>query len=263
MQMRILLTGYKGFIGSNMLKMLGEHEVTKFDWGDKLPDVKGHDWVIHMGANSSTTERNIEKIMHQNVDFSVWLLNQCIEYGVDFQYSSSASVYGMRKENFTEDAPVDPRNPYAWTKFLFERHVQACTPKELKSIRVQGFRYFNVYGPGEEHKNDMASPYHKFQKQYKETGKIKLFINSDRYYRDFVPVEQVCKTHIDFFSVKESGVWNIGTGKPKSFLEVALSIAPIEMIEFIPMPDNLIDSYQEYTCADMTKTLNSLQHTGD
>jgi ADP-L-glycero-D-manno-heptose 6-epimerase len=246
-----------------MLNALKEHEVTTFEWGGTLPSIKGHDWVVHMGANSSTTERNIEKIMHQNVDFSVWLLNQCIKHGIDLQYSSSASVYGMRKENFKEDQPVDPRNPYAWTKYLFERHVSNIEPKALKGIRVQGFRYFNVYGKGEDHKEGQASPYHTFAKQYRETGKIKLFENSENYLRDFIPVEQVCKTHIDFFDVKESGVWNVGTGTPKSFLDVALSIAPVEAIEYIPMPEKLRDSYQSYTCADMSKTLESLQHKGE
>ena len=261
--MKILLTGYKGFIGSNMLNALREHNVTTFEWGETLPEIEGHDWVIHMGANSSTTERNIEKIMHQNVDFSVWLLNQCIKHGVDLQYSSSASVYGMRKENFKEDQPVDPRNPYAWTKYLFERHVSNLEPKSLKGIRIQGFRYFNVYGSNEDHKEGQASPYHTFAKQYRETGKIKLFENSENYLRDFVPVEKVCQTHMDFFEVKESGVWNVGTGNPKSFLDVALSIAPKEAIEYIPMPEKLRDSYQSYTCADMSKTLESLQHKGE
>jgi ADP-L-glycero-D-manno-heptose 6-epimerase len=261
--MKILLTGYKGFIGFNMLNALREHNVTTFEWGETLPEIEGHDWVIHMGANSSTTERNIEKIMHQNVDFSVWLLNQCIKHGVDLQYSSSASVYGMRKENFKEDQPVDPRNPYAWTKYLFERHVSNLEPKSLKGIRIQGFRYFNVHGSNEDHKEDQASPYHTFAKQYRETGKIKLFENSENYLRDFVPVEKVCQTHIDFFEVKESGVWNVGTGNPKSFLDVALSIAPKEAIEYIPMPEKLRDSYQSYTCADMSKTLESLQHKGE
>ena len=246
-----------------MLNALADHDVTTFEWGDSLPSIEGHDWVVHMGANSSTTERDIEKIMYQNVDFSIWLLKQCVKYGVDMQYSSSASVYGMRKENFKEDQPVDPRNPYAWTKYLFERHVSNLDPKALKGIRIQGFRYFNVYGSNEDHKEGQASPYHTFTKQYKETGKIKLFENSENYLRDFVPVEQVCKTHIDFFDVKESGVWNVGTGTPKSFLDVALSIAPVEAIEYIPMPDKLRDSYQSYTCADMSKTLESLQHKGE
>jgi ADP-L-glycero-D-manno-heptose 6-epimerase len=179
------------------------------------------------------------------------------------QYSSSASIYGMRKENFKEDQPVDPRNPYAWTKYLFERHVSNLDPKALKGIRIQGFRYFNVYGSNEDHKEGQASPYHTFTKQYHETGKIKLFENSENYLRDFIPVEQVCKTHIDFFDVKESGVWNVGTGTPKSFLDVALSIAPVEAIEYISMPEKLRDSYQSYTCADMSKTLESLQHKGE
>lgn len=257
--MKILLTGYKGFIGSNMLNALSDHEVSLFDWGDPLPKVTGHDWVIHMGANSSTTERNVEKIMVQNFDFSVWLLDQCIENGVNLQYSSSASVYGMRTENFKETQPVDPRTPYAWTKYLFERYV---SNSYLGSIRVQGFRYFNVYGAGEDHKEAQASPHHTFTKQARDTGVIKLFENSHNYKRDFVPVELVVKYHKKFFGVMESGIWNIGTGKPVSFEEVARNIAEKynAKIEYIPMPEKLRDSYQAYTCADMTKTLRSIQH---
>lgn len=256
--MRILLTGHKGFIGSNMLKMLDGHEVNTFEWGESLPNVEGHDWVIHIGANSSTMFRHVELIMLQNYDFSIWLLSECYKHKVNFQYSSSASVYGMNTE-FSETSRVDPRSPYAWTKYLFEHYVETNYLKQNPTIKIQGFRYFNVYGPGEDHKEDQASPYHKFRKQYRETGKIKVFKNSDRYLRDFVPVEEVCKTHIDFFNVQESGIWNVGTGKPKSFLDVALSIAPLEAIEFIDMPEILKSSYQEYTCADMTKTHNSLK----
>ena len=263
--MKILLTGHKGFIGSNMLNALKDHEVTTFEWGDSLPSVEGHQWVIHMGANSSTTERDIEKIMHQNLVFSVWLLNQCIKHGVDMQYSSSASVYGMRSENFVEDAPVDPRNPYAWTKYLFERHINNIDPKKLNNIRVQGFRYFNVYGPGEDHKEGQASPHHTFTRQAKATGMIRLFENSENYKRDFVPVELVTDYHQRFFDVKESGVWNIGTGKPVSFEQVARTIAEQygAKIDYIPMPAKLKDSYQTYTCADMSKTLASLQNKGE
>lgn len=256
--MRILLTGYKGFIGSNMLKMLEGHEVATFEWGETLPVIEGNDWVIHMGANSSTTFRHVELIMLQNYDFSVWLLNECLKYNVNFQYSSSASVYGMNTE-FKETSRVDPKSPYAWTKYLFERHIETMYLTQEPKIQIQGFRYFNVYGPGEDNKGDQASPYHKFAKQYRETGKIKVFKNSEKYLRDFVPVEQVCNTHISFFDVKESGIWNVGTGKPTSFLDVALSIAPLSAIEFIDMPEELKSSYQEYTCADMTKTNNTLQ----
>lgn len=248
--MKILVTGSKGFIGSNMVKMLEGHDVHTFNWGEPLPKIEGLDWVIHMGAISSTTERNVEKIMLQNYDFSCWLLNACIAHSVNFQYSSSASVYGLGTE-FVETSPVDPRTPYAWTKYLFERFAN-----QPSDILIQGFRYFNVYGPGEEHKGDQASPFHKFKKQAEENGCVKVFENSQHYRRDFVPVEQVCKTHIDFFDVDESGVWNLGTGTPMSFYDVAKQFTD-NIIE-IPLPDILKDSYQEFTCADMTKTNNSL-----
>jgi ADP-L-glycero-D-manno-heptose 6-epimerase len=256
--MKILVTGYKGFIGSNMINHLKDHEVYGFEWGEELPVIKDIDYVIHMGANSSTTERDIEKIMRQNYDFSVWLLSECIKYKVNFQYSSSASVYGLNAE-FKEDSPLDPKTPYAWSKFLFERYVSNLNKLLSEHIKIQGFRYFNVFGPGEDHKLDQASPYHKFAKQYKETGKVKVFENSENYLRDFVHVNQVCKTHIDFFDVEESGIWNVGTGNPTSFLEVALSIAPYHAIEFIPMPEILKQGYQEYTCADMAKTKLTLE----
>jgi ADP-L-glycero-D-manno-heptose 6-epimerase len=160
---------------------------------------------------------------------------------------------------FKEDSPLDPKTPYAWSKFLFERYVSNLNKILTEHIKIQGFRYFNVYGPGESNKQDQASPYHKFEKQYKETGKVKVFENSENYLRDFVHVNQVCKTHIDFFDVEESGIWNVGTGNPTSFLEVALSIAPYHAIEFIPMPEILKQGYQEYTCADMAKTKLTLE----
>jgi ADP-L-glycero-D-manno-heptose 6-epimerase len=190
----------------------------------------------------------------QNYDFSTQLYNACKFYEVNFQYASSASVYGLNQE-FTEESPVDPRTPYAWSKYLFERYVKRHPANY--SI-AQGFRYFNVYGSGEEHKGSQASPWTQFAKQYKETDKVKLFTGSETMLRDFVPVEQVVKTHLDFLKVKESGVWNVGTGTTKSFLDVAKSVAPESSFEFVPMPENLKSSYQYYTCADMSKTIKTL-----
>jgi ADP-L-glycero-D-manno-heptose 6-epimerase len=254
--MKILVTGHKGFIGSNMIKALEtNHEVSTYEWGDKLPTIKGLDWVMHFGAISATTERNIEKIIAQNVDSSVWFLQECAKHNVNLQYSSSASVYGL-KQKFTETSPLDPRNPYAWSKVMFEWY----TKQFPTNIQVQGFRYFNVYGQGEDHKGNQASPYHQFEKQAKETKRIKLFKDSDLFFRDFVPVETIIDTHIKFLEVKESGVWNIGTGKTKSFQEVAETIATNHNaeIDYIDMPAILKDNYQAYTCADMTKTNTSL-----
>ena len=252
--MKILLTGHKGFIGSHMLKALQAHghQVAVYEWGDILPSVMEQDWVIHMGAISATTERNVEKVMTQNYDFTVQLYEACHTFGVNFQYSSSASVYGL-VSTFREDAELDPRTPYAWSKYLTERYIQ----QHPMGARAQIFRYFNVYGPeGEEHKGSQASPYAQFKRQAAETGRIQVFEGSDKFLRDFVPVSRIVDTHLKFLTVKESGIWNVGTGQPRSFMDVAKEFdVPVTTI---PMPEILKDSYQKYTCADMTRTQQTL-----
>jgi ADP-L-glycero-D-manno-heptose 6-epimerase len=261
--MRILVTGHKGFIGQNLTKALIEqgHFVDGYEWPDRLPYLYEYDWVIHLGAISTTTETNVEKIMDQNFDFSVKLINLCKEFGVNFQYASSASVYGL-KEEFKEDSPVNPLSPYAWSKYLFDRYVQ----QNYWGNIVQGFRYFNVYGPHEEHKGNQASPYHKFTEQAKTTGNIKLFEGSDTFLRDFVPVEHVVDIHKKFLNIKESGIWNVGTGIARSFKDIATEIADKHKatITYIPMPANLKLQYQAYTKADITKlkaTLNEASNS--
>jgi ADP-L-glycero-D-manno-heptose 6-epimerase len=247
--MKILLTGYKGFIGSHMFRALEQHghHVDVYDWGEILPSIMEQDWVIHMGAISSTTERDVEKVMQQNVDFTLQLYEACHTFGVNFQYSSSASVYGL-VSTFREDAELDPRTPYAWSKYLTERYIQ----RHPMGAQAQIFRYFNVCGPeGEEHKGSQASPYAQFKRQAEETGKIRVFEGSDKFLRDFVPVSKIVETHLKFLDVKESGVWNVGTGQPRSFMAVAEQFGV--PIETVPMPDILKDSYQKYTCADMTR----------
>ena len=254
--MKILITGHKGFIGQNMVRALqNDHELSLYEWGDEIPEFEGLDWCIHLGAISSTAEKNVEKIMKQNHDFSCIVLMACQMAGVNLQYASSASVYGLNK-NFAEDAPKSPQSPYAWSKFLFDRHIET---HKFKNIVVQGFRYFNVYGPYEDHK-DQPSPYHTFTKQAQETGTIKLFENSENYLRDFIPVEDVIELHKKFFNIKKTGIWNIGSGKPKSFESIGREISDKynAKIEYIPMPENLKSQYQEYTCADLTKLKNTL-----
>jgi len=254
--MKILITGYKGFIGQNAVNTLKDtHDLVMFEWGDRYPDLTGIDCVMHFGAISATTERNVEKIMRQNYDFSVLMHQYCAKEGITFQYSSSASVYGLNT-SFAETDPVDPRTPYAWSKYMFDKYV---TDHPTQNV-VQGFRYFNVYGPHEEHKGNQASPYHQFKTQAINNGVIKLFKGSENYFRDFVPVETVIDTQIRFLNVKESGVWNVGTGTVKSFQEVAEEIASLYNvhIEYIDMPDNLKSSYQEYTKADLTKLNRTL-----
>ncbi len=253
--MKILVTGHRGFIGSNLYKKLRDigHDVDGFEWGDEFPGFN-YQVVMHIGAISSTTERDVEKVMTRNYDFSVWLLESCNRQGINFQFSSSASVYGLLNE-FKETSPVDPRTPYAWSKYMFERY----TKSKQWNINVQGFRYFNVYGPGEDHKGDQASPYHKFTKQVEEKNEINLFDGSEGFYRDFIHVDAVVDTHIRFLNVRESGIWNLGTGKVKSFLDVAKEVSyNTTKLNYIPMPENLRDSYQKYTCADMAKMEKTL-----
>jgi ADP-L-glycero-D-manno-heptose 6-epimerase len=253
--MKILLTGYKGFIGSHILTALETqgHDVSVYDWGESLPSIMEQDWVIHTGAISSTTERDLDKIMRQNVDFTRQLFDACKTYGVNMQYSSSASLYGMGTD-FSETAPLDPRTPYAWSKYLCEYYHR----QHQGGNTVQGFRYFNVYGPeGEEHKGKQASPYAQFKRQAEETGQIAVFEGSDQFLRDFVHVSQVVEAHIKFLNVKESGIWNVGTGQPRSFMSVAEEFGV--PITTVPMPAILKDSYQRYTCADMTRYNNTVK----
>ena len=249
--MKILITGHRGFIGQNMVEALkDEHELSYYEWGDAPPDFTNLDWCIHLGAISSTNEKDVEKVMRQNHDFSCLILLACIENKVNLQYASSASVYGLGN-NFKEDAPPQPASPYAWSKYLFDRSVMS---QNFTNIRVQGFRYFNVYGPHEDHK-DQPSPHHRFTKQAKETGVIELFEGSNEFCRDFVPVETVIDVHKKFFDVTESGIWNLGTGRTTSFEDIAKIIAKKydSVIKYIPMPDNIAKQYQKYTCADVTK----------
>lgn len=252
--MRVLVTGNEGFIGQNLVKYICNNtdwHVDVYDWNRGiLPSIMEQDWVIHIGAISSTTERDLDKIMRQNYDFTRQLFNACKTYGVNLQYSSSASLYGMGTD-FTEIAQLDPRTPYAWSKYLCEYYHR----QHQGGNTVQGFRYFNVYGNYEEHKGSQGSPVSQFSKQA-ALGNIKLFHNSNEYLRDFVAVEDVCRVHVDFIKqVKESGVWNLGTGKTTSFQNIAdlISEKYNSSIEYIDMPEILKSSYQKYTCADLTK----------
>lgn len=254
-KMRICVTGAAGFIGKNLVNHLMniKHEVECYEYTpNRFPDPSQYDWVIHLGAISSTTERNVELIMDQNYEYSLKLLQMCDTMGTNFQYASSASVYG-NTNSFVESGPVYPQSPYAWSKYLFDRFVQQAMG-EFK-VLVQGFRYFNVYGAHEEHKGNQASPITKFTQQAKETGIIKVFENSDQYKRDFVCVDDVCNVHSQMLQQDVSGIFNVGTGNPTSFQTVAELVAKKynAKIETIPMPTVLKGQYQSYTCADLTQ----------
>lgn len=259
--MKILVTGYKGFIGShvyNHLKQNG-HEVDGYDYEEShgcIPYVADYQWVIHLGAISSTTEMDVNKIFKQNYDFSIKLYRECTAYHVNLQYASSASVYGALT-TFDEDGNVGPMNPYAWTKYMFDKFVMDVEP--TSRISCQGFRYFNVYGTNEEHKGDQASVFTKFKDQAITDGHIKLFENSENFKRDFVCVDDIVKIHEQMLWKYDSGVYNVGTGTAVSFQKVAdLCSERLEVpIVYIPMPTNLQGQYQQYTKANNSK-INSV-----
>jgi ADP-L-glycero-D-manno-heptose 6-epimerase len=254
--MKVLVTGASGFIGQNMVSGLREeHEVIPHEWGQTISKVNEVDWVIHLGAISSTVEQNVAKIYKQNLDFSINLYEECIKNKVNFQFASSASVYGL-KSSFEESAPLNPQNHYSRSKAMFEKYIEL----RKAPIITQTFRYFNVYGPHEDHKGGQASPHTQFTKQAKESGLIKLFEGSENYKRDFIHVAQIVDYHKRFFSVEESGVWNMGTGVAKSFYDVAKEIANEHGagIEYIKMPDILKDNYQEFTEANTRKLHTTL-----
>ena len=166
--MKILITGYKGFIGKNLYHYLQKkgYQVEGFDWSDKIiPNLQPFDVVVHLGAISSTTERNINKLLNQNLDFSMKLFNLCTKSNTKFIYASSASVYGNSQQQnnikfIREDYPKYPLNPYAWSKYLFDRWMVNLGNEKTNAI---GLRLFNVYGSGEEHKGNQQSVFGKFK----------------------------------------------------------------------------------------------------
>ena len=124
--MKILVTGYKGFIGKNLFRYLKKKNLNVYGYEysrKKFPIVKKYNWVIHLGAISSTTETNFKKIMKQNYYFSTKLVNECIKYNVNLQYASSASVYDFRY-GFKENSKCNPKSPYSKSKYLFDKYVE-------------------------------------------------------------------------------------------------------------------------------------------
>jgi len=260
----ILITGANGFIGSHLVKLFdnpicvdkeNSNEIIKFIESDlSYRDVK---CVYHLGANSSTTETDTSNITRNNMLLSCELLEGCIAKNIPFIYASSASVYGLGSTGFKEDTLLTPLNYYAISKAYFDTVVnQKIT--DNPEAKIIGLRYFNVYGSGEDSKGDMASPIHKFLNQANENGEIKIFEGSQNYLRDFIHVSDVVRTTKDAINLP-SGIYNVGTGNARSFLDVANIISAITGadIKEIPFPDYLTGKYQEYTCSNNAKLINA------
>ncbi|GAB4117618.1 MAG: ADP-glyceromanno-heptose 6-epimerase [Sideroxydans sp.] len=301
--MYYVVTGAAGFIGSNLVKALNERGETniiavdnmkkadKFrnladceiaDYLDKedfIERVQGGEFdgeikaVLHEGACSDTMETDGRYMMQNNYRYTLALLDHCQDEEVPFLYASSASVYGgggVFKESREYESPL---NVYAYSKFLFDQVVRRRWNQ--RTAQIVGFRYFNVYGPREQHKGRMASVAYHFFNQYRADGCVKLFEGCDGYpnggqRRDFVSVEDVVKVNMYFLDHPEqSGIFNLGTGNAQSFNDVAVaaintlraanreSVLTLEqmlqqgLISYIPFPDALRGKYQSYTQADI------------
>ena len=243
----IILTGNNGFIGKAFENRLDPENLYRIEVGGAFKFLEEYeDWdkvelIIHQGAISSTIETDVEKIYKYNIDFSIKLFEKAIEYKIPVKYASSASVYGKMLTGI-----INPLNFYAISKVTVDYWVQDHID-EFSS--VQGFRYFNVYGEGEDHKGNQASPVQKFTEQIKEDGKLKLFEGSHKFQRDFICVDDIVDIVLN--NDKPSGIYDLGTSNPTSFQEVAELIATKYNgeIEYIPFPVHLEGKYQAYTCA--------------
>ncbi|MDP3699331.1 MAG: ADP-glyceromanno-heptose 6-epimerase [Hylemonella sp.] len=305
---RIVVTGAAGFIGANIVKGLNERGiddiivVDDLSQGDKFRNFadlriadyvdmddfypsfeEGHygqvEAVFHEGACSDTMEQDGKYMMDNNYTLSCELFQACQAQGTRLLYASSAATYG-NSETFREVPEFEaPLNVYGYSKLLFDQRMRRELGVNFEKAKTQvaGFRYFNVYGPREQHKGRMASvAFHQFN-QFRAEGKVKLFGEYGGYapgeqMRDFVFIDDVVAVNLWFFDHPgKSGVFNLGSGRAQPFNDVAVGVVntlrglqgeaalPLEkiaaqgLIEYIPFPDALRGKYQCFTQADLAK----------
>ncbi|NQS71767.1 MAG: ADP-glyceromanno-heptose 6-epimerase [Desulfobulbaceae bacterium] len=215
--------------------------------------------IIHQGACSTTTEWNGKLVMDNNFTYPKELLHFAINNRIPFIYASSASVYGNGRVFIEKECYEQPLNIYAYSKVLFDRYVRQQQAKQ--NSQIVGLRYFNVYGPREQHKGSMASIVLQLRNQLCTEGILRLFEGSNGFgsgeqRRDFIYVKDVVDIILWFMEHPEnSGIFNVGTGKSQSFNEVALALIKFFKygdIQYIPFPDHLQGRYQSFTEANIS-----------
>jgi ADP-L-glycero-D-manno-heptose 6-epimerase len=279
-----IVTGGAGFIGSNLVRGLNRRGiddilvVDDLERGDKhlnLNGVRFADFVdyrdfiagelgrfgrpaavLHQGACSDTTERDGRYMLSVNYEYSKRLCEWSASLGVPFLYASSAATYGDGSQGFREEPACEwPLNVYGFSKQLFDRWVRVRMPQQRS--QVVGLRYFNVYGPQENHKDRMASVIFKLHGQATRSEPLKIFEGSERFVRDFVHVDDCVAVNLHVLDHPgRSGIFNCGSGRAESFEKLARCTASHyagARVEYMPFPADLQGKYQAFTQADLTR----------
>ncbi|NLM17917.1 MAG: ADP-glyceromanno-heptose 6-epimerase [Candidatus Riflebacteria bacterium] len=219
--------------------------------------------LIHLGANSSTTERDASHLIKNNFEYSKAMARFALSRNMRFIYASSAATYGDGEKGFVDDESAIhellPLNMYGYSKQMFDLWLRSNNLLD----QVVGLKYFNVFGPNEYHKGSMMSFVAKAFEQIKETGKVKLFKSHRDGYadgeqkRDFIYVKDAAKMTVSFLDNDATGLFNIATGEASSWNRLVKAVFAAmgkkENIEYIDMPDSIRNQYQYFTEADMTK----------
>lgn len=283
----IIVTGGAGFIGRNLIAGLNRIQQTDIlvvddltngikyenlvglrilDYVDKsnfieklsnnISYIKNAQVMFHEGACSNTTEWDGKYMMHNNYQYSKELLMYCMRHSIPFIYASSASVYGtntnfFHKNKYKHECPI---NIYSYSKFLFDQYVYRVISKSTSQIC--GLRYFNVYGPHETHKGNMASIIFNIYNQIRQKNLPKLFIGSKHFKRDFIYIDDIIDINLWIWMNNISGIFDCGTGIASSFTLIAnivLNFFNRKTIQYIPMPFKLRKHYQIFTKANISQ----------